>query len=114
MTARRISVGRFLVVGDIVTDILAVHSESLTVDSDTPARISVTGGGSAANTAVWLASTGAAVDLLGVVGADVAGDDRLAELTEFQGRLRTDPTHHLGPHRKRDRAGTGAGPHDAV
>jgi ribokinase len=80
MAGGRNVVGRFLVVGDIVTDILAVHSETLAVDSDTPARISLTGGGSAANTAAWLASTGAAVELLSVVGADVAGDDRLAEL----------------------------------
>ena len=72
--------GRILVVGDIVTDILAIHTSALAVDSDTPARISVTGGGSAANTAAWLAWTGAAVDLLGVVGTDDAGDDRLAEL----------------------------------
>jgi ribokinase len=80
MTGGLTSAGRFLVVGDIVTDILAVHSEALAVDSDTPARIRLTGGGSAANTAAWLASAGTAVDLLGVVGADVAGDDRLAEL----------------------------------
>jgi sugar/nucleoside kinase (ribokinase family) len=73
-------VTRFLVVGDIVTDILAVHTEALAVDSDTSARISISGGGSAANTAAWLASIGAVVDLLGVVGTDVAGDDRLAEL----------------------------------
>jgi sugar/nucleoside kinase (ribokinase family) len=80
MTGVRIPVGRVLVVGDIVTDILAVHAEPLAVDSDTPARISLTGGGSGANTAAWLAATGAAVDLLGVVGTDVAGDDRVAEL----------------------------------
>ena len=70
-----------LVVGDIVTDILAVHSGPLAIDSDTAAAISVTGGGSAANTAAWLAFTGTPVHLLGVIGDDVAGADRLAELT---------------------------------
>ena len=80
MTTGRVRAGRILVVGDIVTDVLAVHSEALAVDSDTQARISLTGGGSAANTAAWIASTGAAVDLLGVVGTDAAGDDRMAEL----------------------------------
>jgi len=70
-----------IVVGDIVTDILAVHSGPIASDSDTAARISLTGGGSAANTAVWIAGTGAAVDLVGVVGQDPAGGDRLAELT---------------------------------
>ena len=57
-----------LVVGDIVTDILAVHSGPLAVGSDTPAGISLTGGGSAANTAAWLASLGRPVDLVGVAG----------------------------------------------
>jgi sugar/nucleoside kinase (ribokinase family) len=69
-----------LVVGDIVTDILAVHSGPLAVDSDTAARISLTGGGSAANTAAWFAYSGTTVHLVGVVGEDVAGTDRLAEL----------------------------------
>ncbi len=71
---------RMLVVGDIVTDILAVHSGSVATGSDTPASISVTGGGSAANTAAWLASAGCPVDLVGVAGVDANGDDRIAEL----------------------------------
>ena len=45
-----------LVVGDIVTDILAVHSGPIAIGSDTPAADHAsTGGGSAANTAAWLA-----------------------------------------------------------
>jgi sugar/nucleoside kinase (ribokinase family) len=72
---------RVLVIGDILTDIIAVHSPPLAVDSDTPARISATGGGSAANTAAWLAYAGARVDVLGAVGRDAAGDARIAELT---------------------------------
>ena len=72
--------GRVLVVGDIVTDILAVYSGQLAVGSDTAADISVTGGGSAANTAAWLAALGCPVALVGVVGTDRAGDQRLAEL----------------------------------
>jgi sugar/nucleoside kinase (ribokinase family) len=71
---------RVLVVGDIVTDIVAVHSGVLAVDSDTPARITATAGGSAANTAAWLADAGVAVSLLGVVGADAAGAQLIAEL----------------------------------
>lgn len=71
---------RVLVVGDIVTDILAVYSGELAYGSDTAARIHVTGGGSAANTAAWLAYAGFPVTLLGVVGTDVAGSQRLAEL----------------------------------
>ena len=71
---------RVLVVGDLVTDVLVVHSGPMAVGSDTPARISVSGGGSAANTAAWLTQVDVAVELVAVAGADVAGDDRLAEL----------------------------------
>ena len=69
-----------LVVGDIVTDIVAVHSGAFTVGSDTPATITVAGGGSGANTAAWLASLGVAVELVGAVGSDPAGPERVAEL----------------------------------
>jgi ribokinase len=70
-----------LVVGDVVTDVVVVHSGQLAAGSDTPARIRVTGGGSAANTAAWLAAAGVPVTLVAVVGDDAAGTDRLAELT---------------------------------
>jgi ribokinase len=71
---------RVLVVGDIVTDILAVYSGLLAVGSDTAADISIAGGGSGANTAAWLASLNCPVSLVGVAGTDRAGDQRLAEL----------------------------------
>jgi sugar/nucleoside kinase (ribokinase family) len=74
-------VSRVLVVGDIVTDVVAVHSGPLSADSDTPARVAMTGGGAAANTAAWLAHAGAEVSLIGAVGADPAGRARVAELT---------------------------------
>jgi ribokinase len=73
---------RIVVVGDIVTDVLAVYSGALAYGSDTEARIHLTAGGSAANTAAWLARTGRPVTLAGVVGADAAGTQRLAELAE--------------------------------
>lgn len=69
-----------VVVGDIVTDVLAVHDGPIAFGSDTSAGIRFTGGGAAANAAAWLASLGLAVDLAGVVGTDVAGRARLAEL----------------------------------
>ncbi|GIH13772.1 carbohydrate kinase family protein [Rugosimonospora africana] len=72
--------GRIIVVGDIVTDVLAVYSGQLAAGSDTPAQVSLTAGGSAANTAAWLAASGTPVTLVGVVGDDAAGTDRLAEL----------------------------------
>lgn len=71
---------RVLVVGDIVTDVLAVYSGHLVTGSDTPARIHQTPGGSAANTAVWLARSGCRVTLAGAVGDDPPGAQRVAEL----------------------------------
>jgi sugar/nucleoside kinase (ribokinase family) len=69
-----------VVVGDIVTDIVAVHGGAVAAGSDTPAAITITGGGAAANTAAWLASLGVPVTLVAVVGADRAGAERVAEL----------------------------------
>jgi ribokinase len=69
-----------VVVGDVVTDIHVVHSGPIVLGSDTPASIRVLGGGSAANTAAWLAVAGVRVELVAVVGRDQAGDDRVAEL----------------------------------
>lgn len=71
---------RVLVVGDVITDVVAVLGGPLAAGSDTPAAIRVAGGGQAANTAAWLAATGTPVTLAGVVGDDPAGDARLAEL----------------------------------
>ncbi|MDG4792352.1 PfkB family carbohydrate kinase [Micromonospora sp. WMMD1082] len=70
-----------MVVGDVVTDVVAVLAGGLTRGSDTPAAIRFTGGGQAANTASWLAAQGVPVTLVGAVGDDPAGRDRLAELT---------------------------------
>jgi ribokinase len=69
-----------LVVGDVVTDVLAVLDAPPAPDTDTPAAIRFTGGGQAANTAAWLAWHGVRVTLVAAVGADEAGAARLAEL----------------------------------
>jgi sugar/nucleoside kinase (ribokinase family) len=68
------------VIGDIVTDVLAVYSGQISAGSDTAASIAITAGGSAANTAAWLSYLGVPVTLGGVVGADDAGTARIAEL----------------------------------
>jgi sugar/nucleoside kinase (ribokinase family) len=70
-----------VVVGDVVTDVLALHDRPLAVGSDTPARVRMLGGGSGANTAAWLAASGVPTTFVGVVGADEAGSARVAELT---------------------------------
>ncbi|WBB57103.1 PfkB family carbohydrate kinase [Verrucosispora sp. WMMD573] len=78
--AGRAGTGRVLVVGDVVTDVVAVLAGPLAPGSDTPAAIRSTGGGQAANTASWLAAEGAAVTLVGAVGDDGPGRDRVTEL----------------------------------
>jgi sugar/nucleoside kinase (ribokinase family) len=72
--------GRIVVVGDIVTDVVAIIDGPIAHASDTDAAISMTGGGAGANTAAWLAHAGADVTFCGVVGDDQAGSARLAEL----------------------------------
>ncbi len=73
--------GRVVVVGDLVTDVLAVLSGPVAAGTDTPARIQFTAGGSAANTAAWFAALGVPVTLVAAAGTDPAGGDRIAELT---------------------------------
>ena len=72
---------RIICVGDIVTDVLAALTGPLEHGSDSSASIRITGGGQAANTAAWLAHLGAEVTLVGAIGDDDAGQDRVAELT---------------------------------
>ncbi|HEX6468488.1 MAG TPA: PfkB family carbohydrate kinase [Streptosporangiaceae bacterium] len=59
-----------LVVGDVVTDVLALHQAPIATGTDTAAEIVVRPGGSAANTAAWAAARGADVRLLARVGTD--------------------------------------------
>lgn len=62
-----------VLLGDIMTDLVARLAGPLVPASDSPARISVEGGGAAANTASWLAGLGARSVLLGRIGDDQAG-----------------------------------------
>jgi sugar/nucleoside kinase (ribokinase family) len=59
---------RIVVFGDVIDDVIATPSGAIRPDTDTPATIERRGGGSAANTAAWLATTGMAVDFVGRVG----------------------------------------------
>ncbi|MEV1147901.1 carbohydrate kinase family protein, partial [Micromonospora sp. NPDC049799] len=72
--------GRVLVVGDLITDVVAVLTGPPATGSDTPARISFSGGGQAANTAAWLAALRVPVTLVGAVGDDGPGRERVTEL----------------------------------
>lgn len=65
--------GALLVVGDVVTDIVARHPAPLAAGTDTGAAIRTVPGGAGANAACWAASWGCRdVRLLGRVGADSA------------------------------------------
>ncbi|MFP3990565.1 PfkB family carbohydrate kinase [Streptomyces sp. E11-3] len=65
--------GGLLVVGDVVTDVVARHRTPLTPGTDTAADIRTLPGGAGANAACWAAYTGCPdVRLLARVGADSA------------------------------------------
>ncbi|HEY5832894.1 carbohydrate kinase family protein [Streptomyces sp.] len=83
-TAARLSLPgerALLVVGDVVTDVVARHAEPLAAHTDTAALIAVRPGGAGANVACWAARYGARVRLLARVGADSAEWHRGALLT---------------------------------
>jgi sugar/nucleoside kinase (ribokinase family) len=65
--------GALLVVGDVVTDVIARHRGPLASGTDTTAAIRTVPGGAGANVACWAAYAGCPdVRLLGRVGADTA------------------------------------------
>jgi sugar/nucleoside kinase (ribokinase family) len=65
--------GALLVVGDVITDVVARHPEPLAPATDTAARIRTLPGGAGANAACWAARSGAPeVRLLACVGTDSA------------------------------------------
>ncbi|MFF4354120.1 carbohydrate kinase family protein [Streptomyces sp. NPDC001530] len=69
----RVPAGALLVVGDVVTDVVARHHGPLAAGTDTAAAICTVPGGAGANVACWAAHWGCAdVRLLGRVGADAA------------------------------------------
>jgi len=78
-----------VVVGDVMVDVLALMSTRLARGSDTPARVSSGGGGSAANVAAWLAWQGVATTYVGRVGDDTLGDQAVAALTALGVDART-------------------------
>ncbi|MEV8067441.1 PfkB family carbohydrate kinase [Streptomyces sp. NPDC085995] len=65
--------GGLLVVGDVVTDVVARHRGALATGTDTAAEIRLVPGGAGANVACWAAHRGCRdVRLLGRVGAETA------------------------------------------
>lgn len=64
-----------MIVGDVMMDVTARISSAIAFASDTPAEISVQPGGSAANTAAWMAASGHSATFVGCVGDDGFGRD---------------------------------------
>ena len=89
---------RIVVVGDVMTDVVAALSGPIAHGSDTPARVTQRGGGAGANVAVWLARAGATVTLIGRVGDDAPGRDAAAGLgaAGVDARLAVDPARPTG------------------
>jgi sugar/nucleoside kinase (ribokinase family) len=80
-----------LVIGQVVTDVVARHAAPLRADTDTPAEIAIRPGGAAANAAAWAARCGADVTLLARVGRDRVDWHRAALLADgVRPWLRTD------------------------
>jgi len=71
---------RVVCIGDIMMDVLADLPAPLAVGSDQPAPIVLRHGGSAANTAAWLAREAVEVSFVGRVGADSFGRELVAGL----------------------------------
>lgn len=69
-----------VVVGDAALDVIARHDKPLPHGGDARAKIRFTGGGSGANTALWLRSLGADTTLLARIGNDPGGRLIKAEL----------------------------------
>src|SRR4029077_15850588 len=70
------SMARVVVIGDLMTDAVARATLPLARGSDTPANVSMHGGGSGANIAAWMAADGGDVAFVGGRGADEPGGHR--------------------------------------
>jgi sugar/nucleoside kinase (ribokinase family) len=89
---------RVVVIGDLMTDTVAHAMLPLAKASDTPATVTMHGGGSGANVAAWLAVDGTEVAFIGRRGADIAGRNRDMELMGYgvDARLVMDPERPTG------------------
>ncbi|RVX42875.1 sugar/nucleoside kinase (ribokinase family) [Nonomuraea polychroma] len=83
-----------LVIGDVVTDVVALHGSPVMSGTDTAADIVLRPGGSGANTAAWAAHLGADTRLLTRLGYD-SSDWHTAELvkTGVRPHVTVDPEH---------------------
>jgi sugar/nucleoside kinase (ribokinase family) len=84
---------RALVFGDLIDDIIVVPSGPIRSDTDTASSIRSQPGGSAANTAAWMAAAGADVTFVGRCAAvDAARHAQLLESAGSRARITVDET----------------------
>ena len=77
-----------LVVGDLMLDVVVAPARRLETGTDVPGRVLLRQGGSAANTARWLARLGARSTLVCAIGRDAEGRSLAAALASDGVRLR--------------------------
>jgi ribokinase len=92
------AVPRIVCLGDLMVDVLALLPGPLAIGSDRPAPIRFADGGSAANTAAWLARLGAPAVFAGRVGDDAFGQAAVQRLRDggVQTRVSVDPVEPTG------------------
>lgn len=89
---------KVVTVGDVVTDVSVIMDQPLSKGTDTRASITISAGGSGANTAAWLASCGVESHFAGRVGDDVFGRHEIDELRRAGviPHVTIDPAHPTG------------------
>jgi sugar/nucleoside kinase (ribokinase family) len=88
----------FVVVGELMTDVVASLPGPVREGTDTPADVLVVGGGAGANTAAWLAHDGHDTTFVARLGDDLLGRAARAELEALGVRCRlvVDPRRPTG------------------
>ena len=71
---------RLTCIGDLNLDLTVTSESTIVIGSDSPGKITMHGGGSAANVAAWAQRAGASARFIGAVGDDLAADFLTTEL----------------------------------
>ena len=88
---------KVLVIGDVIDDILVSPKGEIRIDTDTPASIAASPGGSGANFACWLASLGLEVNFVGRVGkSDLVREEQILKSYGVKPYLQTDENLQTG------------------
>jgi sugar/nucleoside kinase (ribokinase family) len=80
LAAGRPAAARVLVLGDLMLDVVLAAARPIEKGTDVPGRVEIRQGGSAGNTARWLARLGVRTQLVCAVGRDGAGRSLVRQL----------------------------------